>query len=165
MTTINIISNCIEETSILKYLEDRKIYKVYTSPAKNAIMLARSCSMTTKCSAFMVEEFREAVITGENLADSLRKFWEKSELRYPGMECRKEVQERFLDGIQMILEEDQEQEVVISTHPVAAACFLAYFDSSFSYQDLISRLQSGAWFIKASFQEMECVDLEEIRCI
>jgi len=165
VTTINIISNCTEKMTILRYLEDRNIHKVYTSPENNAASLARSWALRAKCSGFLVDEFREAVITGENLADSLRKFWENPETVYLGMEERREVQERFLDGIQMILEKDQDKEVMISTHPVAAACFLAYFDPSFSYEDLIARLRMGTWFIKVQFQGMECVDLEEIRCV
>ena len=113
----------------------------------------------------MVEEFREAVITGENLAESLKRFWNHPDLRNPGMESRRDVQERILDRIQMILEKDAGQEVVVSTHPVAVACFLAYFDPTFSYEELISTLQRGTWFIKLGFEGMECIDLEEIRCI
>ena len=165
MTTINIISNCTEKAVVLKYLEDRKIHKVYTSSAPNATEFARSCAVKAKCSALIVEEFREAVITGENLVGSLRKFWDHPEVRGSGMESRCQVQERFLDGIQMILEEDAGKEVVVSTHPVAAACFLAYFDPSFTLEELIARLQMGTWFIKVGFEGMECIDLEEIRCV
>lgn len=143
MTTIYFIASG-REHEITSFFQEREIQRLYSSPVQSAINRIRPTSKKKRLPIHVVDEFEEIELDKVSLT---------------------ETQERMLDGLQYLLEEESNRIIAVSTHLIPVCTMIHYFDSTFTY-DNIGQLQGDtSWIVKVTFDGLVCTSMEEIRCV
>lgn len=174
MTTIYFISNKEQESSVevkqtiigevKSFFSDKHIQVAYSSPEREAIERIKPFTDSIRQPIYLVEEFSERKLGNieiDRFAYEIEQ-WERPEYKAPSGESLLEVQERMIDGLQMLVNKEAGKTVIVSTHSVALATVINFFDESFGYRDCVRMNQMKPYMVKFDFDGEVCIGIEEI---
>lgn len=125
-----------DSRKVKKFLEDKNISKIYSSPYKRAIDTVKEVSDFLNLDIKIVEDFRERKISNEWIEDFngfCENQWNDFNYRISNGESLKEVQDRNIKELHKILNENDEENIVIGTHGTALGTIVNYYDSNFDH--------------------------------
>lgn len=149
---------------VTKFLRDKEIDHVFSSPFKRAIDTVKHFANDSQLSIEVIDDFRERKISDhwiEDFNDLVEKQWGDFDYKLINGESLHEVQERNVVALKILLRDYPDQKLVIGTHGTSLSTIMNYFDSSFDY-DFFNRIKGYMPFIiRLTFSGEKLVDVEE----
>lgn len=143
---------------VLDFLKDRNIDVFYCSPYK------RSMDTIAETAAFFGKEIitderlreREKGLGGNNFG-MFQKRWADHNYHEEGGESIAMVQNRNMEALNRILEDNPDKIIVIGTHGTALSTILNYYDRSFGCDDFLRIIDWMPYIIELDFEGEKCV--------
>ena len=149
---------------VTKFLQDKEIDQVFSSPFKRAIDTVKHFAEDRQMPVKVIDDFRERKISDHWIEDFngfAKRQWEDFDYKLPAGDSLNEVQERNIVALKILLRDYPDQKLVIGTHGTSLSTIMNYFDSSFDY-DFFNRIKGYMPFIiRLTFSGEKLVDVEE----
>lgn len=127
-----------DRESVTKFLMDREIHHVLSSPYKRAVDTVKHFADAQGMDIELIEDFRERRVDSVWIDDFnafARKQWADFSYKLTDGECLLEVQTRNIAALRNILLRYDGKNVSIGSHGTAIAAIINFFDPSFCYED------------------------------
>ena len=114
---------------VTKFLEDKKVDLVLSSPYKRAADTVRDFADTNGLKIGIVEDFRERRIDSvwiEDFNSFCKKQWDDFSYKLSDGESLAEVQERNIAALNKVLEEHAGKTIVVGSHGTALSTIINY---------------------------------------
>ncbi len=152
---------------VSKYLKDKNIDIILSSPYKRAVDTVRHFADNNNYTIEIIDDFRERKIDSawiEDFNGFNKHQWEDFSYKLSDGETLYEVQERNIRTLKDVLERYKDKNIVIGSHGTALSTIINYFDHTFGYEDFVKIKSLMPWIVKFVFdndtiQEMEMVNL------
>lgn len=149
---------------VTKFLEDKKVDLVLSSPYKRAADTVRDFADTNGLKIGIVEDFRERRIDSvwiEDFNSFCKKQWDDFSYKLSDGESLAEVQERNIAALNKVLEEHNGKTIVVGSHGTALSTIVNYYDSSFGYAEFEKIRGLMPWVVEFRFEGTECVEIKQ----
>jgi 2,3-bisphosphoglycerate-dependent phosphoglycerate mutase len=145
-------------------LKDSGITKVYSSPYVRAVDTVRDLAEKLSLEVVRVDDLRERTVGGwvEDFHTYSKKQWEDFSFKNPGGESLAEVQERNMQAVHTIIEDNLGSSVVIGTHGTALSTILNYFDPTFGYDDFCQIIDKTPYVLCLTMDRTDLVSITEV---
>ena len=154
-----------DSKKITKYLTDKNITKVYSSPYKRSVDTIKDFVEQKQLDINIIDDFRERKISDEWI-DDFNEFsknqWNDFDFKLLKGESLNEVQKRNINALLEILESCEDDNIAIGTHGTALSTIINYFNNDFGYEHFERIRPLMPHIICLSFNGVELVDFEEI---
>lgn len=154
-----------DSTLVTKYLRDKNIDIVLSSPFVRAIETVKDFTESFGLSIQIVEEFRERKVDNVWIEDFIKfteQQWSDFDYKLSDGECLREVQMRNINTLMLVLREHRDKNIVIGSHGTALSTIINYFEPTFGFDDFQKIRNVMPWIVKLTFQEDELVHIEKI---
>ena len=141
---------------VTRFLWDRQITSVLSSPYKRAIETLRDFADSRGLPIEVVDGFRERKVEDrwiEDFRSFVKRQWEDFSYKLPGGECLREVQERNILALRSTLIRHAGENIAIGGHGTALATILNYYAPSFGYADFERIKKLMPWVVEFDFDE------------
>ncbi|MHB8130943.1 MAG: histidine phosphatase family protein [Mobilitalea sp.] len=148
-----------------KYLEDKRIDIVLSSPFLRAIETVNGFSDKINKKVILVNDFRERKVDRiwiEDFEEFSKKQWTDFDYKLSDGECLREVQERNIAALKRVLVEYQDKNIVIGSHGTSLSTLINYYDEAYGYNDFNEIKRLMPWIVKFTFEDEQCVGIEKI---
>ena len=138
------------------FLQSKKIGAVYSSPYKRCVDTVRPFAEKVNLPITVANEFRERKIDDEWIEDFssfAKRQWEDFSFKLAGGECLAEVQQRNVERLALLLQEEAAENIVIGTHGTALATILHYFDPAFGEEGFQNLRPLTPCVVRVNFSE------------
>ena len=149
---------------VTKFLMDKNIQIVLSSPYKRAVDTVREFAEKKEMNIDIIDGFRERKVDSlwiEDFNSFCKKQWEDFEYKLSDGECLKEVQDRNILALKNIVEKFKGKNIVVGSHGTALSTIINYYDKKFGYSDFNEIRQLMPWVVKFVFDEETCVDIQK----
>lgn len=150
---------------VTKFLSDKQINAVFSSPYKRAIDTVKDFSEKYGLEIHTINEFRERKIDSTWIDDftsfAIRQ-WKDFDYKLSDGETLREVQKRNIEALDDLLERFENKNIVIGSHGTALSTIINYYDNSFGYEDFERIKPLMPWIVKFTFSYKECIGIEKI---
>ena len=149
---------------VTKFLMDKNIQIVLSSPYKRAVDTVREFAEKKEMDIDIIDGFRERKVDSlwiEDFNSFCKKQWEDFEYKLSDGECLKEVQDRNILALKNIVEKFKGKNIVVGSHGTALSTIVNYYDKKFGYSDFNEIRQLMPWVVKFVFDEETCVDIQK----
>lgn len=150
---------------VTKFLQDKEIDQVFSSPYKRAIDTVKYFAEESQLEVNVIDDFRERKISDHWIEDFngfAKRQWEDFDYKLINGESLHEVQERNVVALKILLRDYKGEKLVIGTHGTSLSTIMNYFDSSFDYE-FFDRIRGYMPFIiRLTFSGEKLVDVEEL---
>lgn len=153
-----------DRTLVTKFLEDKGVDVVLSSPYKRSVDTILDFARKNRLEISYVENFRERKIDSvwiEDFAGFSKKQWEDFDFKLADGESLGEVQKRNIQALNHVLKEYADKTIVVGSHGTALSTIINYYDTSFGYEDFEKIRTLMPWIVKFTFQDTECVGIEQ----
>lgn len=148
--------------AVLDFLKDKNIDAFYSSPYK------RSVDTIAGAAAFLGKNIitderlreRESGYRGNSIA-LLQMRWSDHNYHEDGGESIAMVQNRNMEALNIILQENRNKNVVIGTHGTALSSILHYYNNDFNSADFMRIIDWMPYVIELDFDGNELVSIKE----
>lgn len=130
---------------LMKFFEDKKIDVIYSSPFRSAVEMIREYGVEKEIPMFAVTEFAEI------------------EQEVEPKETLEEVEERMIDGLAMLANNEEGNTILAVTHPIALSTAIHFFDETFGEEDTKRLQESAPCLVRFTLDGEICKDIEEIK--
>lgn len=123
---------------VTKFLMDKNIQIVLSSPYKRAVDTVREFAEKKEMDIDIIDGFRERKVDSlwiEDFNSFCKKQWEDFEYKLSDGECLKEVQDRNILALKNIVEKFKGKNIVVGSHGTALSTIVNYYDKKFGYSD------------------------------
>ncbi|CEO25530.1 histidine phosphatase family protein [Paraclostridium sordellii] len=155
----------IDSKNICKFLKEKSINKIYSSPYKRAIDTIKELAQNLSIKIEVVDDFRERKISNIWIED-FNKFsksqWENFEYKLNDGESLNEVQSRNIKALHKILNENSNQNIVIGTHGTALSTIINYYDKTFDYLSFTKIKDIMPFIICMEFEKTNVLNIDYI---
>ena len=149
---------------VTKFLMDKHIDVVFSSPYKRAIDTILEFAEISNLEVEIIEDFKERKINDEwipNFNEFCRKQWNDFHYKLSDGECLKEVQERNIRALEDILEKYNGKNIIVGSHGTALSTIINYYNPTFNYSEFEKIKNIMPWIVKFEFVNNECVQIEK----
>lgn len=149
---------------IREFLSDKNIDKIYSSPLKRSIDTVKPFACKVGLSIETIDDLRERKISDCWLDDFdgfAEKQWSDFEYKLENGECLREVQQRNINVLSNILENNCDKNIVIATHGTALSTIVNYYNNKFDYNEFYRIKAIMPWVVCMKFQGKELISIEE----
>lgn len=149
---------------VTKFLEDKHIDVVLSSPYKRAIDTVADFAESVNLEIEIIEDFRERRVDSEWIADFnsfCKKQWENFNYKLSDGETLEEVQSRNIRALGSVLENCNGKNVVIGSHGTALSTIINYYDKTFGYFDFEKIRNLMPWVVKFIFEDNICIKIQK----
>lgn len=149
---------------VTKFLLDKHIDVVLSSPYKRAIDTVADFAETVNLEIETVEDFRERRVDNEWIADFnsfCKKQWEDFKYKLSDGETLEEVQSRNIKALNKVLEIYNGKNIIIGSHGTALSTIINYYDKTFGYSDFEKIRNVMPWVVKFIFENNVCIRIEK----
>ncbi len=149
---------------VTKFLMDKNIQIVLSSPYKRAVDTVREFAEKKEMNIDIIDGFRERKVDSlwiEDFNSFCKKQWEDFEYKLSDGECLKEVQDRNILALKNIVEKFKGKNIVVGSHGTALSTIVNYYDKKFGYSDFNEIRQLMPWVVKFVFDKETCVDIQK----
>ena len=156
-----------DRSLVTKFLSDKNIDIVLSSPYKRAVDTIRDFADKYKFDICEVENFHEIAskfekIQEEDFSTTMNRLWSDFDYKKRGGESLRDCQKRNIGALEKVLSEYKDQNIVIGTHGVALAAIINYYDNTFGFEDFLYISFIFPWVVKMTFNEDKCISIEKI---
>jgi len=148
---------------VTKYLQDKDIDAVLSSPFKRSYDTVADFAKTAGITIETIYDFRERAVGHEWIEDftsyAKQQFADFS-YKLPGGECLSEVQERNITALEDVLTRYQGKNIAIGTHGTALSLIILNYDSTYTFKEW--KAMPMPWVIKMTFDGKVFVSIEKI---
>lgn len=154
-----------DRISVSRYLHDKKINAVLSSPYKRAFDTVKDFADKHHLPVETIDDFRERKVDRgwiENFDAFCRQQWEDFSYRLSDGESLGEVQERNIRALYDMLEKYKDKNIVIGSHGTALCTIIHYFDPAFGYDDFVKIKSLMPWIVRFVFEDKTLLEIERI---
>lgn len=147
------------------FLADKNVDAVLSSPYKRAVQTVEHFAKSRNLPITTVTDFRERKVDScwiEDFDSFCRRQWEDFDYKLSDGETLREVQERNIAALNIVLDTYKDKTVVIGSHGTALSTVINYYDSNFGYEAFNRIRKRMPWIVKFMFQGHSCLKIEEI---
>ncbi|MHB1483069.1 MAG: histidine phosphatase family protein [Saccharofermentanales bacterium] len=150
-----------------KYLQDKKIDIVFSSPYRRAIDTVKDFADSNGLPIHIVDGFKERISDSDwdrvnDYVSFIERQWCDFDYKLSDGECLNEVQCRNIEALNSILEQQKGKNIVIGTHGTALSTIINYFDKSYGFNDFMDMVYVLPWVVKMTFDDDKCLEIEKI---
>ncbi len=150
---------------VTKFLMDKDIDVVLSSPYKRAVDTVRDYADSHKFKIEMIQDFRERKIENgwiEDYTSFTKRQWDDFSYKLTDGECLQDVQERNISALQKVLNRYAGKNIVVGSHGTALSTIINYYDHSFGYSDFERIKNVMPWIVEFVFDgNAECIMIKK----
>ena len=149
---------------VTKFLMDKQIDSVVSSPFKRAIDTVRDFADKNGMEITVIDAFRERRVNSgwiEDFTSFSRKQWEDFTYKLSDGECLAEVQNRNIAALNKLLDDYKGQNVVIGSHGTALSTIINYYDKTFGYDEFDAIRHLMPWVVQFTFDGKELIQIKK----
>lgn len=150
---------------VTKYLNDKNITKVYSSPYKRSVDTIKNFADVNNLNIELVEDFRERKVSNSWIKDFnsfAEKQWKDFNYSLEDGENLREVQDRNIEALHKLLNENINENILIGTHGTALSTIINYYDNTFNYKDFNMIKYIMPLIVVIKFQGLNAKSMEYI---
>lgn len=151
-----------------QFLEDKQIDIILSSPFIRAIDTVKVFSDKINKEVQIVDGFRERKVDRcwiENFNEFSMKQWEDFEYKLNDGESLREVQNRNITSLKIVLADYQNKNIVIGSHGTALSTIINYYDPTYGYNEFNEIRGLMPWIVKFTFDTERCIGIEKINVL
>jgi len=149
---------------VTSFLSDKDIDVIYSSPYKRAYDTVLPFATSVGLPVNIVDDFRERElgIWVDDFVTAAKSMWDDFSKPYADTdgETLREVQQRNINALHRVLEENPDSNIVIGTHGTALSTIINYFNADYGFEDFLSMLDKMPWIVKMKFDGNSCIGIE-----
>lgn len=149
---------------VTKFLMDKQIDAVVSSPFKRAIDTVRDFADKNSMDITVIADFRERRVDScwiEDFTSFSKKQWEDFTYKLSDGECLAEVQARNIAALNKLLDDYQDQNVVVGSHGTALSTIINYYDKTFGYDGFHEIRHLMPWVVQFTFDGKELIEINK----
>lgn len=149
---------------VTRFLSDKGITKVYSSPYKRAIDTVKHFAESINLEIEIIDDFRERKIDDvwiEDFNGFAKRQWEDFEYKLAEGECLSQVQKRNVKALMGILEDNPEGNLVVGSHGTALGTIVNYYNRQFDYSEFERIRHLMPFIVCFTFEGKDIVGIEE----
>lgn len=149
---------------VTKFLMDKQIDAVVSSPFKRAIDTVRDFADKNNLKITAIDDFRERRVDScwiEDFTSFSKKQWEDFTYKLSDGECLAEVQARNIAALNKLLDDYQDQNVVVGSHGTALSTIINYYDKTFGYDGFHEIRHLMPWVVQFTFDGKELIEINK----
>ena len=149
---------------VTKFLMDKQIDAVVSSPFKRAIDTVRDFADKNNLKITAIDDFRERRVDScwiEDFTSFSKKQWEDFTYKLSDGECLAEVQARNIAALNKLLDDYQDQNVVVGSHGTALSTIINYYDKTFGYDGFHEIRHLMPWVVQFTFGGKELIEIKK----
>ena len=146
-----------DRKKVTAFLADKNIDIVISSPYKRAVDTVKDFADKNGMVVKIVEDFKERKVDSgwiEDFTSFSQKQWSDFSFKLSDGECLKEVQDRNISALNIVLEQYSGKNIVVGSHCPALSISINYYDKSFGYDDFENIRFLMPWIVEFSFDEL-----------
>ena len=146
-------------SKVTKYLKDKKIDQIYSSPYKRAVDTVRDFSKASGLMIKTIYDLRErAVDSGwiENFSEFVHNQWGNFDYKLGGGESLREVEIRSIPTLEALLRQYPGENIVIGSHGTAISTILHYYDNAYGVENFNLIRNIMPFVAKLEFEGVAC---------
>lgn len=150
---------------VSKYLEDKNVDVILSSPYKRAIDTVKHFADTNNNQIEIIEDFRERKVDSQWIEDFdafCKQQWLDFSYKLSDGETLSEVQERNIRALNDVLAKYVNKTIVIGSHGTALSTIINYYDDTFRYDDFLEIKSLMPWIVKFNFVDDKMHSIEKI---
>jgi len=156
---------CKDCKKVTKFLKDKSITKVFSSPYKRAVDTVKDFAESLGLNIHIVHDFRERKINKGLWIEDFNAFakeqWNNFDYKLPEGECLNEVQKRNIKALISLLEEDIDENIAIGCHGTALSTVINYFDNKFNFVEFDRIKNIMPLIVCLTFDGQDIINIEE----
>lgn len=157
----------IDRKCATKYLHDKNIDIVFSSPYRRAIDTVKDFADSYDLPICIINDFKERISDSDwdrvnDYVSFIERQWSDFDYKLSDGECLNEVQCRNIDALNLILQQQKGKNIVIGTHGTALSTIINYFDKSYGFNDFMDMVYILPWVVKMTFDDDKCLGIEKI---
>ena len=151
-----------DSKKVVEALADVRLDYAICSPYLRSKDTIKECAEAHSLQIYTDERLREREKgPGGNNFGMFQKRWTDHNYHEEGGESISMVQNRNMEALNRILEDNPDKTIVIGTHGTALSTILNYYDRSFGCDDFLRIIDWMPYIIELDFEGGECVDKYE----
>lgn len=154
-----------DRKKVTDFLSDKSVDLVLSSPFKRAIDTVGDFAQKFGFEIETIEDFRERKIDSawiEDFEAFSKKQWEDFNYKLSDGECLKEVQDRNISALNLVLKKYPDKTIVIGSHGTTLSTIINNFNKSFCYEDFKRIKNIMPWIVEFNFDENgTCTKIQE----
>lgn len=150
---------------VTKYLADKSIDIVLSSPYKRAVDTILPFAEGQGLEVELIDDFRERRVDSEWIEDFnafCERQWADFDYKLSDGECLREVQERNINALKLVLNKYSGKNIVIGSHGTALSTVINYYDKSFGHAEFEKIRTLMPWAVHFTFDGEDCMGIEQI---
>ncbi|MDT8718455.1 histidine phosphatase family protein [Clostridium sp. 19966] len=140
---------------VTNFLSDKAIRVVLSSPYTRSIDTIKDFADAYSHKIETVHDFRERKIANVWI-DDFKAFskqqWEDFDYKLADGESLREVQNRNINALNLVLNKHKDKNIVIGSHGTALSTIISHYDSSFGYESFEVIKSLMPWIVKVTFE-------------
>ena len=148
---------------VTRFLSDKNIDIIFSSPYKRAIDTIRDFSEANGLEIQIVDDFRERKVDScwiEDFSAFCKAQWADFDYKLSDGETLREVQTRNVNALKRLLIDHRDKNIVIGTHGTALSTMINFYDKKFGYSDFEKIKDRMPWVVKLTFRDGICLDIQ-----
>lgn len=149
---------------LVEFFKDKNITKMYSSPYKRSIDTISEVAKDFNLQIELVNDFRERKISDcwiEDFNDFSKNQWKDFDYKMDGGESLKEVQDRNIAQLHIILKESDNENIVIGTHGTALSAIINFYDKIFGYEAFDKIKGVMPWIVSIEFDGVDILNMKQ----
>ena len=148
---------------VTRFLADKNVDIVFSSPYKRAIDTVRDFSETNGLEIQIENDFRERKVDTcwiEDFTAFCKAQWQDFDYKLSDGETLREVQTRNISALNRVLSEYKNKTIVIGTHGTALSTIINFYDKTYGYSEFEKIKELMPWVVKFIFQDNVCIEIK-----
>ena len=144
----------IDRQSVTKFLADKTIDIVLSSPYKRAIDTIKHFADSKGLAIVTITDFRERKVDSvwiDDFNSFCERQWSDFDYKLCDGETLNEVQSRNISALSEALDKYKDKNIVIGTHGTALSTIINYYDNSFNYERFCEIKNLMPWVVCMKF--------------
>lgn len=125
-----------------------------SSPYKRSIDTVKEFADTYGFKIETIYDFRERKTDSvwiEDFSGFSKKQWDDFDYKHSDGESLREVQNRNIKALEVVLKKYRDKNIVIGSHGTALSAIINYYDKSFGYSDFLKIKSLMPWIVQLTF--------------
>ena len=149
-------------------LKNYSLDAIFCSPYIRAIQTITPIAKARQMDIIIKHDLSERMTNSDWINDEkkldtfIRKMWKDITISVDGGESVKQLQERNIKVMNMILNNYTSKCVMIGTHGTALASMIHYYNRDFSAEDFLKFVNKNPYIVKLKFTKTRFIEIQEI---
>jgi len=155
-----------DRLSVTRFLVDKHISAVFSSPYKRATDSISDFTSKAGLKIQIIDEFRERECDSDwdkknDFYTLFQRQWANFDYTISDGESLRTVQNRNIQALSNILNQNIGENIVIGTHGLALSTIINYYDKSYGYEDFVKMLPICPYAVKMVFDGLRCIEIKQ----